>query len=122
MGTSSELRLVGRLTVLVAVVMALGAFAFGQDTLAQYTQTNLVSSQAGMAQDVDTDLVNPWGLSRSSGSPWWVSDAGTGKATLYIADGTKQSLVVTIPSADPTVNPTGIPTSPGSIGRPGLET
>ena len=110
MGASSELRLVRRLTVLMAVMMASGAFAFAQDTLAQYTQTNLVSSQAGMAQDVDTDLVNPWGLSRSSGSPWWVSDAGTGKATLYIADGTKQGLVVTIPSGDPTVIPVGIPT------------
>jgi hypothetical protein len=34
---------------------------------------------------------------RSSGSPWWVSDNGTGLSTLYDASGVPQSLVVTIP-------------------------
>jgi uncharacterized protein (TIGR03118 family) len=110
MRASSELRFVRQLAVLVAVVMALGVCAFAQDTLAQYTQTNLVSSQAGMAQNVDSDLVNSWGLSRSSGSPWWAADNGTGKATLYLGDGTKQGLIVNIPSGDPTVSPTGTPT------------
>ena len=110
MGASSEFRLVRRLAVLVAVVMALGVCAFAQDTLAQYTQTNLVSSQGGVAQDVDSDLVNSWGLSRSSGSPWWVAANGSGKSTLYLGDGTKQGLIVNIPSGDPTVSPTGTPT------------
>jgi uncharacterized protein (TIGR03118 family) len=54
--------------------------------------------------------VNSLGLSRTSGSPWWAADNGTGKATLYLGDGTKQPLIVNIPSGDPTVSPTGTPT------------
>jgi len=54
--------------------------------------------------------VNAWGLSRSSGSPWWVSDNGTGLSTLYDGSGNKQALIVTIPTGDPTVSPTGTPT------------
>jgi uncharacterized protein (TIGR03118 family) len=103
-------RLVTRLAVLGSVLIACGVSAFAQDSLQQYTQTNLVSSQASVAPNIDSDLVNPWGLSRSSGSPWWVSDNGTGKSTLYDGSGNKKGLVVTIPTGDPTVSPTGTPT------------
>ena len=65
---------------------------------AQYTFTNLVSNQPGVANHQDTDLVNPWGVAYAPGGPFWVSDEGTGKSTLYDAQGVKQSLVVTIPS------------------------
>ena len=60
----------------------------------------------------DPQLINPWGLSRASGSPWWVSDNGTGLSTLYNGAGAKQSLIVIIPPADPTnkKTPTGTPT------------
>lgn len=44
-----------------------GAVALGQ----HYTQTNLVSNESGAAV-TDSDLVNPWGMSRSSSSPWWI--------------------------------------------------
>lgn len=85
-----------RLTAGVALLLSLaGAVAFGQ----HYTQTNLVSSQSGVAPITDPDLINPWGLSRSSSSPWWVSDNGTGLSTLYNGAGTKQGLIVTIPAA-----------------------
>ena len=58
-----------------------------------YQQTNLVTSAT------DPDLINPWGISSSSaGSPFWVSDNGTGKATLYNTAGVKQSLVVSMPA------------------------
>ena len=70
-----------------------------------YTQTNLVSDTT-----TDTNLVNGWGMSRSSASPWWISDNGTGKATLYSGTGSIVPLVVTIPSGDPSTNPTGTPT------------
>src|SRR6266705_387660 len=77
--------------------LALTVAAFPAFSLAQhYKQTNLVSDQSG-ASFTDSNLVNPWGLSRSSGSPWWVSDNGTGLSTLYDASGMPQSLVVTIP-------------------------
>lgn len=45
----------------------------------------------------DPDLVNPWGVSFSATSPFWISDNGTGKATLYNSLGVKQGLVVSMP-------------------------
>jgi len=50
----------------------------------------------------DSALVNPWGVSHSASSPFWVSDNGTGKATLYAVDPTtgtptKNALAVSIP-------------------------
>ncbi len=67
-----------------------------------YCQTNLVSDLPNLAQKQDPDLVNPWGISLSSGSFFWVSDNGTGKSTLYDGNGVKQSLIVTIPGGIPT--------------------
>jgi uncharacterized protein (TIGR03118 family) len=45
----------------------------------------------------------------SSASPWWVSDNGTGKLTLYDGNGVKQGLVVNVPQWDmsPGGNPSG---------------
>ena len=34
----------------------------------------------------DPDLVNPWGISLSGGSPFWVANNGTGTSTLYAGD------------------------------------
>jgi uncharacterized protein (TIGR03118 family) len=61
---------------------------------------------------VDSHLVNGWGLARSSGSTWWVSDEATGFATLYDGPGARQQLVVTIPKSNPNdpTFPTGTPT------------
>ena len=47
----------------------------------------------------DPDLVNPWGISFSGTSPFWVSDNGTGKATLYNSAGVKNmALIVSMPA------------------------
>jgi uncharacterized protein (TIGR03118 family) len=69
-----------------------------------FTVMNLVTDDqtANAAQIADPDLKNAWGISFSSTSPFWVSDNGTGVATLYGVDPatnatTKQGLVVTIP-------------------------
>ena len=64
-----------------------------------FTQTNLVSDIPGMAKTTDPDLANPWGVSFSPMSPFWVSDNGTGLATLYNGAGDKLGLVVTVPGA-----------------------
>jgi uncharacterized protein (TIGR03118 family) len=79
-------------------------------SFAQYQLTNLVSNQVGQARHVDPLLVNGWGLARSSGSPFWVSDAGSGWSTLYSGLGVKQGLEVEIPSSkgSGTGSPTGI--------------
>jgi uncharacterized protein (TIGR03118 family) len=97
-----------RLCASTACALIMSATGFAQ----HYTQTNLVSNAAGVAPVTDPQLVNPWGLSRNSGSPWWVSDQATGFSTLYNGAGAKQSLIVTIPPADPTNKntPTGTPT------------
>ena len=46
----------------------------------------------------DPDLVNPWGIAFSGGSPIWVSDNHTGLATIYNGGGVKQGLIVSIPA------------------------
>jgi uncharacterized protein (TIGR03118 family) len=77
----------------------------------QYQETDLVSNAGGQgAQFVDPNLVNPWGIARSSTSPWWVSDEARGVSTLYDGNGKAQPLVVTIPHAAqaPIGSPTGV--------------
>ena len=100
-----------RFTASGVLALIMGATCFGQ----HYTQTNLVSNEAGVAPVTDPQLINPWGISRGSGSPWWVSDNATGFSTLYNGTGAKQSLIVTIPPADPTNKNTLTGTPTGTI-------
>lgn len=78
-----------------------------------YTQTNLTADVAATASapNLDPNMVNPWGISRSSTSPFWLSDNGTGLSTLYTGTGATQSLVVTIP----TPNGTGTAAPSGTV-------
>src|SRR5262249_29535292 len=62
-----------------------------------YQQTNLVSDIPGLAANTDPNLKNPWGISSSGTSPFWVSDANTSKSTLYNSAGIPQALVVSMP-------------------------
>jgi uncharacterized protein (TIGR03118 family) len=72
----------------ILIVLALSFLLCPLGTFAQhYTQTNLVSDILGVAPTHDPNLVNPWGLSRSSTSPWWVSDNNSGDSTLYTGTG-----------------------------------
>jgi uncharacterized protein (TIGR03118 family) len=96
------------LATAASLALSVGSFAYAQ----HYTQVNLVSNASGVAPVTDPHLVNPWGLSRTSGSPWWISDNGTGLSTLYNGAGAINPLVVTIPKADPNSKtfPAGTPT------------
>jgi uncharacterized protein (TIGR03118 family) len=78
--------------------------AYGQ----HYQQQNLVSDLSGMAANTDPNLVNPWGLARSSTGPWWVSDNGMGVSSLYNGAGMPNSLVVAIPGNNGPAAPTGV--------------
>lgn len=78
----------------------------------EFQQTNLVSDIPGLAAITDPNLVNAWGISESSMSPFWISDNGTGVSTLYAVPGAtppvqKLGLTVTIPGGSPTSAPTG---------------
>jgi uncharacterized protein (TIGR03118 family) len=76
-----------------------------------YLQTNLVSDIQGLANTFDPHLVNPWGLTASGRSPFWVSNNNSGTSTLYNGQGGIVPLVVTIPTNTITTPPTlGSPT------------
>jgi uncharacterized protein (TIGR03118 family) len=48
-----------------------------------YIQHNLVSNVPGLADVTDPNLINPWGMSFSATSPFWISNQGKGNTTLY---------------------------------------
>src|SRR6201993_2436391 len=75
-----------------------------------FVQTNLVSDIDDLARITDPQLVNPWGVSHSPTSPFWVSNQGKNTTTLYtVIDETIVSKVninppngfVAIPTAGP---------------------
>jgi len=80
---------------------------------AKLVQTNLVSNISNLAAVTDANLKNPWGVSHSPTSPFWVSNQGTSTATLYkVTDETdvsKVALTVAIPKfgTGPAQGPTG---------------
>ena len=92
-----------------ATSLLLGVAAAPAHAVILFQETSLVSDGFVPAATTDPDLINPWGVSFSPTSPFWVSDNGTGLATLYDGAGMKRSLVVTIPpaSGSGTSAPTG---------------
>ncbi len=98
--------------ILSAIVPLLFVLTFGsvQPAAAQfYTQHNLVSDGFVPADLVDPNLVNAWGLVSSPTSPWWISDNGTGRSTLYRVNTGAIPLIVTVPGAGGSQSaPTGV--------------
>src|SRR6516164_5159938 len=97
-------------TVLLSASIAVGASWAGglRAQEAKLVQTNLVSDIPGLATITDPALKNPWGVSHSSMSPFWVSNQGTNTTTLYGV--TDETTVTKVP-----INGTGIvniPTTP----------
>lgn len=72
-----------------------------------YSQVNLVSDVSGLAATTDPNLKNPWGVSFSATSPFWVSNQGSNTATLYDGAGNIVPLVVSTPSIGFPTGPTG---------------
>jgi uncharacterized protein (TIGR03118 family) len=99
------LRFARRPRVLTVGLLVLGATLAIVSPLAaakptSFTVKPLVSDQPGVAPNTDPNLVNAWGLTSSATSPWWVSDNGTDKSTLYRgSDGLPQALVVDVHNA-----------------------
>ena len=48
-----------------------------------FTETNLVGSEGVAAAQTDANLINPWGMSESPTSPFWISVNGSGLASIY---------------------------------------
>ena len=73
---------------------------------------------------IDPNLVNPWGITESAASPFWVADNNQGVSTLYRVPGANNTpasvvpLVVSIPSPSDPLNPKGAPT--GAVFNLGL--
>ncbi len=103
-------------TIKLLFVLLLALLVYPGGVFAQhYIQTNLVSDMPGVAPTVDPNLVNPWGLSRSSTSPWWVSDNNSGDSTLYTGTGAiipinGNGIVTILPSEDAPAGTLGSPT------------
>ena len=94
----------------VFLVAALSAAFTADAQVNVYLQTNLVSSTAGAAAVTDPNLVDPWGISFSASSPFWVSDRLKGVSTLYNGQGAINATVVTIPP--------GSAAPAGALGQP----
>ncbi len=106
-------------SLFASIVMVLigGSFALTITTAsAQYSRTDLVSNQPGIAPVTDPNLVNAWGLVALATSPWWISDNGTGDSSLFNAMG--QPVIAGGGSTNfVTVPP--VPSSPaGTLGTP----
>src|SRR5437660_1674722 len=93
LSTGKTARVIVWMLLTSAAALCLAPAAVAQ----RYRQTDLVSDIPKLAATTDPNLVNPWGLARSSTSPWWVADNGTGVSTLYNGTGQIVPLVVTIP-------------------------
>src|SRR5215468_1743109 len=104
-------------TVIAASAVLFAAPGFGATN---FVRTDLIADQPGSAAVVDPNLVGTWGISVSSGSPFWVSNAGNGTSTVYTASDANQATltnptvsttVVTVPpSANAKGAKTGVPT------------
>lgn len=97
-----------------AILLAMPALTFAQN----YQQTNLVSDIASMAPQFDPNLKNPWGITRSAGGPWWVSNNNSGTSTLYNGAGTPVLInppndFITVPP--PTFEPTAVAAPTGIV-------
>jgi len=91
-----------------------GPVASGGTGMQSYAATNLISdvntsSNPYATSNVDTHLVNAWGIAFNPNGYVWVANAGTSSSTLYDGNGVMQSLIVDIPAgAAGSANPTGI--------------
>jgi uncharacterized protein (TIGR03118 family) len=80
-----------------------------------YRQTNLVSDIPGLAPILDPLLVNPWGISLTSSSPFWVANNGTSTSQLLRGDVSGSPFILN-PSPQTVTIPGGLPT--GTVSNP----
>ena len=108
------------LSLLAPVCLAVG------QARADYIETNLISNEPGVAPITDPNLIDPWGLAFSATSPLWVSNQGSGTATVYKITGTSSSATVLTEgvanSGGATPSNANGPTGQVSTAAPGITT
>jgi|SoiMethySBSTD1v2_1073268.scaffolds.fasta_scaffold362821_2 uncharacterized protein (TIGR03118 family) len=72
-----------------------------------YEMTVLLSDGSVAAPNVNPNLVNPWGMATSPTGPFWISNEGTGTASIVNAEGEPFAPDVNVP-ADQSAHPTGL--------------
>jgi uncharacterized protein (TIGR03118 family) len=115
-------------TFLIASVGAVAVAGTARAETVGFLQKNLVSDGSVPAVITDPGFLNPWGVSESDGSPFWVSVNGSGLANLYAVTGppfgmtiSQQSLVVTIPPASGLAGDMSAPTGQVFNGTAGFK-
>jgi uncharacterized protein (TIGR03118 family) len=74
-----------------------------------YAQHNILSDGFIPADHTDSNVVNAWGLVAGPTTPWWISDNGTGKTTLFNIATNAIQATFTVPGAGGAQgNPTGV--------------
>ena len=96
---------------LVTIAVAVSAVCAGawRAEAATYVQTDLVSNMPGVAELTDSALVNPWGITETTTSPFWVSDQGVSLTTLYMV--TNSTTVSKVTAVNPPTGNIAIPTN-----------
>ena len=98
--TLARLTLVLSAALLLLAPTAAAGTASGTNS---YTVHPLVTDTGVGGTVKDEHLVNAWGLTSSSSSPWWVSDNGTNLSTLYTGAGAIiPQIVVSVAGDGPT--------------------
>jgi uncharacterized protein (TIGR03118 family) len=127
-----------------ALALVAATLFVGQASGQGYQQVNIVSDIQGLAEHFDPNLKDPWGVSFSTGSPFWVSDQAsnfTGASgttspvtTLYSVNGnagngpigkfTPVGLIVNVPNQGNAPADAGAngPTGQVATGAPGITT
>src|ERR1044072_5749977 len=92
---------------------------FAATAAPSFIQTNLISDGSSPAAMTDPNLVNPWGVSMSPTSPLWISENGTGLASVDSITGatitlnTIPAVTIPAPATTTTTPPTDTTTPPG---------
>jgi uncharacterized protein (TIGR03118 family) len=84
------------------------AISLARPAEADIVQTNLVSNISGLASITDPELVNPWGVSFTTTSPFWISNQGINTTSLYAVTGANNVSEVLV---NPPVDFVKIPTT-----------
>jgi uncharacterized protein (TIGR03118 family) len=100
-----------RVTPAISVGLGLLVSTANTASPAPFVQTDLVSDLPGLATITDSSLVNPWGVSRTTTSPFWISDQGTNLTNLWSVTG--PTTVAKVTAVNPPTGNIAIPTFGG---------